>query len=52
MLYQIKECEYKYPNEVYKVPIQAYFFNHFIVPSAVIGAQQYIKENNAVNYYT
>jgi len=37
MLYKIKEGEYKYPDEVYKVPIQSNLFNHFVVPTTLVS---------------
>ena len=52
ILYQIKEGENKYPNKVDKVPIQAYFFNHFVMAATLVGTQQYIKENNTINNHT
>ena len=52
MLNEIKEGEHKYPYEVYKVPIESYFFNHFVVSSTFIGAQQYVEKYNAVKYNT
>ena len=30
-LNQVKESKYKDPNQVYKVPVETYFFNHFIM---------------------
>ncbi len=52
ILYKIKEGEYEYPNKVYKVPIQSYFFNHFVMPSTLISTQQHIEKNDTVKNYT
>ena len=32
------------------MPIQAYFFNHFIIFSALVSANNHIKENNNINH--
>src|SRR5690554_4344593 len=47
-LYKIKECKYKYPDQIHKVPIQSYFFNHFIMAPALIRTDNYIEKNNTV----
>jgi hypothetical protein len=31
LLYQVKAKEYKYPNQVNKVPVQSGFFNHEVM---------------------
>ena len=33
MLDQVETQEYKYPNQVYKVPVQTGLFDHFIMPA-------------------
>ena len=48
-LYQVEEGKHKYPNQVYKVPIQSYFFHHFIMSSTLIGAQNNIKKYNDID---
>jgi hypothetical protein len=35
---QIKQGEYKYPNQVYKVPVETNFFNHLVMSSFVINS--------------
>lgn len=50
-LYQIEKCEYEYPDQIYKVPIQSHFFNHFIVPSSFISSNDDIEEYNDVNHH-
>ena len=49
ILYQIKECKYKYPNQVNKVPVKTYFFDHFIVPSSFVCANDHIEKNNQID---
>lgn len=47
-LYQVKEGEYKYPNQIHKVPIQPNFFDHFIASPSLISSQDHIKEDNDI----
>lgn len=51
-LNQIEKGENKYPDQIYKMPIKPYFFDHFIMTSSFISAQDNIKENNDINNYT
>ena len=57
-LEEVEAGEYEYPNEVYKVPIKAYFFYHFVVAtffvSAVYNIDQYqnVENNTAGNVCT
>ena len=37
-LYQIKERKYKYPHQINKVPVQTYFFDHFIMAATLVCA--------------
>ena len=48
MLYQIKECKYEYPNEVYKVPVQTNLRYHLIVASALQNTNSSLIENDEV----
>ena len=50
-LNQVEEGEYKYPNQIYKVPIKSYFFNHFIMSSSFISANNHIKKDDDIDDY-
>lgn len=51
-LNQIEESEYKHPNEVYKVPVQTNFLNHFVMAAAVIYACHGVVVNHKIQTYT
>ena len=51
-LYQIKAKEYKYPNQVYKVPVQSCFFDHFIMASLVKMTKLCFSQHYQVNDHT
>jgi hypothetical protein len=48
-LYKVKEQEYKHPNQVYKVPVQSYFFNHEVMSSALKHTNRCHDEGNEVD---
>ena len=48
---QIKEREDKYPNQVYKVPVQPYFFDHFIMTSSFIDTSYGIIVNQKIEHH-
>ena len=34
---QVKAGKYKHPHQIHKVPVEAYFFYHFIMAAALVG---------------
>ena len=50
VLNQIEEGEYKDPNKVYKVPIEPYFFNHFVVSTAFVSTYYDVKKDDYIYY--
>src|SRR5690606_19523697 len=48
---KIKECKYKYPYQIHKVPVKPHFFDHFIMAAALVCAQNYIEEYDTVYKY-
>jgi len=50
-LYQIKECKYKYPYQIHKVPVESNFFYHLIVASAFVSTENHVKENDNVDHH-
>ena len=51
-LYQIEKGKYKYPDQIYKVPVQPHFFNHFIMSPALISTQNHIKKYDNIDDYS
>ena len=48
-LYQVKESENKYPNQIHKVPVQTNFFHHFVTSPAFISSQNHVKEYDDID---
>lgn len=51
-LYKIKECKYKYPHKIDKVPVETNFLNHFVMTSSVVDAFNYTNKNYDINQNT
>jgi hypothetical protein len=45
---EVEECENKYPNKVYKVPVKANLLHHFVVAGSVVNTNYGIIENDDV----
>src|SRR4051812_4840355 len=52
VLDQIKAKEYKYPDEIYKVPVQSCLFNHFIMASLIKMSKLCFSIHHHINYNT
>jgi hypothetical protein len=50
-LYKIEEKEYKYPYQVYKVPVQAHFLNHQVMTPAFKHPSPGHQCNNDIDYH-
>ena len=48
---EVKEGKYKYPNKVYKVPVQTNFLYHFIMTSLVKDADHCLVKDDKVDEY-
>ena len=48
-LNEIEKCKYKDPDQIDKVPIQPYFFHHFIMSSFFIGSYNHIQKYDEVD---
>src|SRR5688572_197488 len=52
VLDEVVEGKYKYPHKVYKVPVQAYFLNHFIVTAFLVSTHHGIDPDNDIQYHS
>jgi len=52
LLYQIKAKEHKYPNEVYKVPVETCFFYHFIMAALIKMAEFGFEVHHDIDHHT
>ena len=48
---EVIESENENPNEVYKVPVEAGFFNHFVVSALFIGSADGVDPDYHVDDY-
>ena len=46
---EVIESENENPNEVYKVPVKAGFFNHFVVSALFIGSADRVDPNDNID---
>lgn len=50
-LNQIEEGEHKHPHQIYKVPVETYFFHHFIAAAFFVNAHGRIEEDEEVEQH-
>src|SRR5690606_22160360 len=51
LLDQIEKGKYKYPYQIYKVPVESDFLHHFVMPPSLISAQNNIEKNDHIDQH-